>query len=164
MNKKNHKAETPQIDPDAISNIGINIKGQFIKDLSFENPKGPDAFDTTVAPDISVDLRVDVQENDDNEESFEVALKVHASATSKGKPLFILEIEYCGNFNITNAPPELMSPLLFIECPRLLFPFVRSVIASITTDSGFPPLVLAPVDFQALYAKQITSQAKAQKN
>ena len=133
----------------------LAIEAQYLKDLSFENPNAPMSFAPDSQPEIGVEVKIDAAGSKERPESFEVALHIKAHAKSKQDTLFLAEILYCGIFTIKNAPENLLQPLLFIECPRLLFPYARAIISSVTTDSGFPPLVLAPVNFAELYVQQL---------
>lgn len=127
------------------------IKGQYIKDLSFENPRAPESLvlapDTPPRIDLNVNIKVDrVQEN-----LYETTLHIDASAKSQKGTLFLADLKYAGLFEITNIPEERIQPILFVDCPFVLYPFARRVIADVTRDGGFPPLMLEPIDFQALY-------------
>ncbi len=126
------------------------VKGQYIKDLSFENPHAPHslmATNTKPAIDVNVDLKAQkLQEN-----IYEMTLHISARATAEGNTLFLVDLAYAGIFQINNIPSERIEPLILIDCPFVLFPFARRVIADITRDGGFPPLMLDPIDFHALY-------------
>ena len=128
----------------------LTINAQFIKDLSFEAPNSPAVLMTAQksAPDIKIN--VDVQVGMVQEATFEVALNIHGECVMDGKTAFIVELTYGGLFTL-NLPEERRKPVLLIECPRLLFPFARNVVADVTRDGGFPPLMLNPLDFAAMY-------------
>ncbi|MBV8792927.1 MAG: protein-export chaperone SecB [Pseudolabrys sp.] len=137
----------------------INVLGQYIKDFSFENPNAPNSMRPNQQPQINIQVSVNatpIQGND-----IEVALKIDGKAESEGKVVFNFELTFCGAFRIQNVPQESMHPVVMIECPRLLFPFAREIIASTVANGGFPPLLLDPVDFVALYRQGI---ANAQAN
>ena len=135
----------------------LGIRTQYVKDLSFENPSAPNRPpEAERSPDITVNVQVEVRRL--NETTFEVILQVTASAHYEGKPVFLVELTYAGVFALIGIPQEAMEPALLVECPRLLFPFARRIVADVTRDGGFPPLLLAPIDFLALYRD---GQAKA---
>lgn len=144
---------------DATEEPALVINGQYIKDFSFEAPNTPEVFNLlqTEMPNIQVDI--DVQGEGKGENLFEVILKVRAEAQVKEDAAYICELSYAGLFSI-NVPPEHLGPVLLIECPLILFPFLRRIIADTTGDGGFAPLMLSPVDFAALYQQRVM-QAQA---
>jgi preprotein translocase subunit SecB len=126
------------------------IKGQYVKDLSFENPHAPHsliAMEEKPRIDVSVELRVQRF----NEQHFEVTLHLAARAIGKESTLFLLELDYAGIIQIVNIPEDKMEMILHIDCAFVLFPFARRVISDVTRDGGFPPLMLEPIDFHALF-------------
>jgi preprotein translocase subunit SecB len=132
---------------------GIHVLGQYIKDLSFENPNAPRSLRPSErAPKLDVNVNVNVRPQ---EGEFEVELKLEAKAVRGEETLFITEVSYAGLFQVRNVPQEHMHPLLLIECPRLLFPFARQIIADATRQGGFPPLMIDPVDFAGLYRQRM---------
>ena len=139
------------------------INGQYIKDLSFEAPNTPGVFNLlqTEIPNIQVDI--DVQGEGKSDNLFEVVLKVRAEANVKNEGVYICELSYAGFFSI-NVPQEHLGPVLMIECPLILFPFLRRVIADVTGDGGFAPLMLSPVDFAALYQQRVKQAQDEQSN
>ena len=124
---------------------------QYTKDLSFEVPGAPDIF-ATLREQPRVDLQLDVQARPLQEGGnvYEVSLQIRADAQAQEQTCFIAELVYCGIFTIT-VEPEVLEPVLLVECPRLLFPFARNILAEVTRDGGFPPVMLAPIDFVALW-------------
>ncbi len=140
---------------EAPAQVQFNILGQYLRDLSFENPNAPASLTLDAQP--KIDIGVDVQARRANEDRFEVELKVRATAVgaTDAKAVFVVELSYCGLFLIRNVPEEALQPFCLIECPRLLFPFARRIVADATRDGGFPPLLLDPIDFVALYRQQI---------
>ncbi len=135
--------------------VRIQVLGQYVKDLSFENPGAP----TNVAGRPQIDLGVDLQARRTEAERFEVELKLRVSAKAEDRPLFLLELLYAGLFAIQNAPEEIVQQFLLIEAPHILFPFARRVVADVIRDGGMPPLMIEPIDFAALYrAKQAEAQ------
>jgi preprotein translocase subunit SecB len=126
----------------------LQVVGQFIKDLSFENP-GMSSGGFNARPNI--DLNVDLQARQVDAQHFEVELKLRISATSESKPVFLLELVYAGIFQLLNMPDEMRQPALLIEAPYILFPFARRIIADVVRDGGMPPLLVEPIDFASLY-------------
>lgn len=134
---------------------GVRVLAQFIRDLSFENPRAPDALrQTTAQPQMDVGVEMNARGREDG--LFEVDLKISARATREDGPLFHVEVLYSGVFQITGVPEEALEQALLIECPRFLFPFARRIIADVTSDGGFPPFLLDPIDFAGIYAARQT--------
>ncbi len=129
----------------------LRVLGQYVKDLSFENPGHPPVQGQ---PNIDLGIDVGAAPHVDGNGMFEVSLKLSAKAVSEDTVLFISELDYAGLFQLQNVPDAQVEPMLLIECPRLLFPFARRIIAEITREGGFPPLLIDPVDFVALYQAQ----------
>jgi len=134
----------------------IRVMGQYVKDLSFENPNAPDSLRQGDQPQI--DLSVDVNARALGEDMYEVALLMSAKAGRDDKAMFITELTYAGLFQIQNLDDRAREPFLLIECPRIIFPFARRILADATRDGGFPPLMLEPVDFAALYRRQLAQR------
>lgn len=126
------------------------IKGQYIKDLSFENPHAPQSLMVTSERPI-IEANVDLKAQKLQEDTFEMTLHISARAAVDNNPLFLVDLAYSGIFQISNIPQEHIEPLLMVDCPFVLFPFARRVIADVTRDGGFPPLMMEPIDFHALY-------------
>jgi preprotein translocase subunit SecB len=141
----------------------MRIMSQFIRDMSFENIAARDGLSGNVSPDIQVQVALDAKKKQDN--TFEVVMKLNITSTNKdtNKTMFVLEIEYGGVFLIENVPDQQLHPFLLIECPRMLFPFVRRVVSDITHDGGFPPLNLDVIDFVSLYRQSIENRVAAAK-
>ena len=136
----------------------FRVIGQYIKDLSFENPNAPRSLiGTTDKPNVKLDVGVAAKKLGDN--SYESTLSFEAKATNSAGVLYNLEVEYAGLFQIENLPNEALEPVLMINCPALLFPFLRRMIADITRDGGYPPLWVDPIDFPALYVQNKKAQA-----
>jgi len=132
----------------------LTMHGQYIKDLSFENPRAPQSLIEQKQPQLTLNVNVASRQFDPR--TFEVALTIEANAqTPEKEPLFVLELIYAGTVSLGEVPQEAVGPLLFIETPRLLFPFARAIVANATREAGFPPLNIAPVDFVALYRQQL---------
>ncbi len=136
------------------------VNAQYIKDLSFEAPAAPEVFQRmqTTRPDITINI--DVQAVPLKDTAYEVVLNMRAECKVEQKVAFIMELVYAGNFNI-RVPREHLQAVLLVECPRLLFPFARSILAEISREGGFPPVLLGPVDFVAMYQKQMEAAGKA---
>ncbi len=134
------------------------INAQYVRDLSFENPRAPQSLIQQKAqPEVSLD--VDVKARNLAPELFEVSLTISAQAKAEGETVFIVQLTYCGVVTIKNASQEIIAGMILVETPRLLFPFARNVIATATRDGGFPPLLINPIDFSELLRRE---QAKAQ--
>lgn len=132
----------------------IGILTQYVKDLSFENPNAPRSMaPSTQQPAISINIGVDAAPL--TETDVEVTLRLEGKAEAQGMLLFGFELMYSGVFRIVNVPPESLQPTVMIECPRLIFPFAREIIATATRNGGFPPLLLEPIDFVALYRQRM---------
>jgi len=136
------------------------VKGQYVKDLSFEVPGAPAIYaELTTAPEIPIHVDISVNPIQDND--YEVTLHLKAEAHIGGKPVFIVEIAYAGMFTV-NLPEDQVHPVLLVECPRLLFPFARSLVATLTREGGFPPLMIQPLDFTQLYRSRMQELAQQQ--
>lgn len=134
----------------------IRILAQYIKDLSFENPNAPESLRANGSgPAIDLNVNVNARRKEDEENVYEVDLTVGAEATREDNPVFLTEIIYSGLFALENIPAQEAEPVLLIECPRLLFPFARRLLADVTRDGGFPPLMVDPIDFAGLYQAQL---------
>ncbi|HTO79432.1 MAG TPA: protein-export chaperone SecB [Methylocystis sp.] len=139
----------------------LNALGQYLKDLSFENPNAPRSLaPPDKPPNIQVQVNVDAKQLAPTD--FEVSLKLDAKAGEGADVLFKLDLEYAGVFRLTNIPQEQVHPIVMIECPRLLFPYVRQIVSDATRDGGFPALFLDPIDFVGLYQQKAAEAAKAQ--
>jgi preprotein translocase subunit SecB len=130
----------------------LQVMGQYIKDLSFENPGMPQTAMTAQRPQI--DLNVDLQARQMDEEHYEVELKLRVSAQSENKPIFLLELVYAGLFLLQNVPEEMRQAALLIEAPHIIFPFARRIVADVVRDGGMPPLLVEPIDFASLYRQR----------
>lgn len=131
----------------------LRLLAQYVKDLSFENPGAPASLAASQgAP--KIDIAVDVQAARRSDTEFEVDLKIAATAKRDKDIAFIVELSYGGLFHLSHIPAAQLQPVALIECPRLLFPFARRVLADATRDGGFPPLMIDPIDFGALYRSQ----------
>ena len=138
----------------------LNALVQYTKDFSFENPNAPRSLGPQEkGPNISIQVNVNARQL--AEADFEVNLVLEGTAGEGTETLFKFELDYAGVFRLRNIPADQMHPIVMIECPRLLFPFARQIIAEAVRNGGFPPLYIDPIDFQALY-RQNLAQAQAQ--
>ena len=134
----------------------IGLISQYIKDLSFENPNAPAIFQSQAAP--SIDVQFNIGTGQVGDEVHEVVLKIDVRAEVDGQVAFIVDLSYAGLFGVRNVPAEHLQPFMLGEAPRLLFPFARRVLADAVRDGGFPPLLLEPIDFGAMYLQQADQQ------
>ena len=138
--------------------VAIAINAQFVKDISFEAPHVPQIF-TELKSNPEINVNVDVQAGKVQDTVYQVSLKIKAEAKAENKVAFLCEVEY-GCIATIQVAPEHVEPILLIEIPRLLFPFVRNIIADLTRESGFPPLMINPIDFVGLYHKRLEELKK----
>ena len=139
----------------------LNALVQYTKDLSFENPNAPRSLGPQEkGPNISIQVNVNAKQL--NETDFEVDLNLEGSAGEGADTLFKFELAYAGVFRVKNIPAEQMHPVVMIECPRLLFPFARQIVADAVRNGGFPPLYIDPIDFAGLYRQRTAEAAAAQ--
>ena len=127
----------------------MNIGYQYIKDLSFENPRAPQIFQSSDQPEVSVNVNVGAERLADR--TFEVVLRFVVSAKTKSDTVFVLELDYAGVCDIAHVAEQDLQAVVLIEGPRILFPFARAIIANVTRDGGFPPLLISTVDFVEMY-------------
>ena len=138
------------------SGVVIQTLAQYVKDLSFENPNGATiAREEHEAPDVEMNITVATENI--AEDSYEVALIMHAEAVTEGRTLFMVELTYCGLFNLINVPAERVDLVLKVHCPTLLFPFARHIVADATRHGGYPPLLINSIDFGAIYQQAATT-------
>ena len=138
----------------------VSILAQYVKDLSVENPSAPQVYSWQVQPTLDVQFNLNVQPSGDD--VHEVSLKFDISARSDNGTHFVVDLTYAGLFSIQNVPQEALSPFLLIEAPRLLFPFARQVISDAVSSTGFPPLMLDPIDFTSAYMAQLEAAQQQQ--
>ncbi len=149
--------------PQAAAAPVFNMVGQYVRDLSFENPNAPASIMQAGSnPGFNVSINVGVKKQ--NEEIYAVELTLNAKAERDKQVLFNVELVYGGVFRIKNVPEAQLAPLMMIECPRLIFPFARQVLASVTQQGGFPPLMMEPVDFSQIYRQNLAALAQQQQN
>jgi preprotein translocase subunit SecB len=138
----------------------VSILAQYIKDLSVENPSAPQVFQWQVQPSVDVQFNINVEKVADD--VHEIVLKVEVSARSENGVHFVVDLSYGGLFGLRNIPEEALPPFLLIEAPRLIFPFARQIIADAVSNTGFPPLLLDPIDFAAAYVAQLQAAGDQQ--
>ena len=138
----------------------LKILGQYLKDLSFENPNAPQSLNQQAGP-PEINISVNVNARPLAAHDYEVELHLEAKASSANKVVFAAELLYAGVFRLENVPQEALQPVVLIECPRMLFPFARQVLADATRNGGFPPLMLDPIDFAGMYHRR-AAQGQAQ--
>ena len=151
--------------PEQAPQVKMSVLGQFIRDLSFENivaQKGLTGAD--VQPEVQVQVSLDARKRGVDHQ-FEVISKFKVTSANKAdkSPLFLLELDYGAIFHVEGVPEDQLHPFLLIECPRMVFPFVRRIVSDVTRDGGFPPLNIDTVDFLALYRQEIARPAAEQK-
>ena len=173
--KKETKTEVPEGQIEA-QDMPVTIHAQYVRDMSFENPNAPESLRPSAeAPEMDINIGMDARklEDDNINNLFEVVLNVRAAALRKGDPVFIAELQYGATVSVgEEVPEENHHPLLLIEIPRMIFPFVRQIMSDLTVQGGYPPLLLNPVDFHALYMNRFGKEieraqkeaAKAAKN
>lgn len=131
----------------------LNVLGQYVKDLSFENPSAPGSL-TGGAKNPQINIQINVNAKKYGGDDYEVELQLEAKAEENNAVIFNVELSFAGIFRIQNVPEDNLQPVVLIECPRLLFPFARQIVAEVTRNGGYPPLLVDPVDFAALYRQR----------
>ena len=147
---------------DEITPPKMNILAQYVRDLSFENILAQKGVDGELNPEIQVNVNIDAKKRTADKQ-FVVIIKLRVDSKSKNTNniLFVLELDYGGVFQIENVPDDQLHPYLLIECPRILFPFLRRIVSDVTRDGGFPPLNLENIDFLKLYRQEIDRRKNA---
>lgn len=143
--------------------VKMQILGQYIRDMSFENYLVRKGVQGEVAPDVTVQVALDAKQRP-TENQYELLAKFQIRSDNKNdkSPLFLLELEYGALFHVEGVPQEQLHPFLLIECPRMIFPFVRRIVSDVTRDGGFPPLNMDLIDFVALYRQTMAARAQQQ--
>jgi preprotein translocase subunit SecB len=138
--------------------VQVRVLAQYIKDLSFESPNVHKLLDGPgEAPNLRVEVNVNASKVSDT--AFESVINFKAEATNKAGTIYDLELAYAGMFQVENLPEPALEPFLLIDCPTLLFPFVRRLVADLTREGGFPPLMLDPINFASLFARRQQERA-----
>ncbi len=163
---------TPSPQPDAPAQPPLVVNIQYVKDLSFEVPGAPTIYTTLRAqPQVAINLDVQARRVTEGGNAYEVTLMIRAEATDPAAPpatngqtpapvVFIAELTYAGVFTLTGLPDNAIEPVLLVECPRILFPFARNILADVTRDGGFPPVLLQPIDFVQLWQSRRAAGAQ----
>ena len=138
----------------------IGVLAQYVKDLSFENPNAPRSLAPT-GQQPTINIQVNVEAAPVSETDFEVTLRLEGKAESDGLVLYSFELVFAGMFRVVNVPADSLQPFVLIECPRLLFPFAREIIATSVRNGGFQPLLLNPIDFVELYRQRLAAAPAA---
>ena len=138
----------------------FSIEKIYVKDVSLEVPNAPQVFLQAEQPQVEVQLGQAAQQIQDG--LFEVALKITVAAKSGEKTLFLVEVEQAAIFQIRHVPEAEMGPVLGVVCPNIVFPYVRETVSDLINRSGFPPVLLAPINFEALYQQQLAQQSGSQ--
>ena len=155
-------AEQPQANGEGQAQAAqarLSILTQYVKDMSFENPRAPYGVQQGARPEIQI--QVDVHTAPAGPDRHEVVIDINVEAKTDDGPVFLVELAYGGLFELVNIPADSLQLLLQVECPRLLFPFARRVVADATRDGGFPPLMIDPIDFLTLYRRKVQAGAEA---
>ena len=163
MSMASNGGTTPPPAAPAGAQPSLGVVAQYVKDFSFENPNAPRSLQTQVQPQIGIQINVNANalgatSPDAPPTDFEVELKLDGKAEANNSVLFSFELVFAGVFRIQNVPADTLQALVMIECPRLLFPFAREIISSATRNGGFPPLLLDPIAFVALYQQRVAQQ------
>ncbi|NVO55915.1 protein-export chaperone SecB [Rhodobacteraceae bacterium B1Z28] len=136
--------------------VQMRVLGQFIRDMSFENVMAQKGVSGDVQPEIAVQVNLDAKKRPADHQ-YEVSIKLNLKSKAKGLEdiLFLCELDYCGLFHVEGVPEDQLHPFLMIECPRMLFPFLRRIVSDITRDGGYPPVNLDNIDFVSLYRNEL---------
>jgi preprotein translocase subunit SecB len=157
-------ADTPATNGAGENNVpSLNALAQYMKDFSFENPNAPKSLaPQQKQPQISIQVNVNAKQL--AETDFEVELKLEGNAKAENDVLFVFDLTFCGVFRVRNIPQDQVHPVVMIECPRLLFPFARQIVAEAVRNGGFPPLYIDPIDFVALYRQRAAAAQQQNEN
>lgn len=158
--QNNGGAAAPGQDTQQAQQMPLVVNAQYVKDLSFELPNAPNIL-RRLNEQPQVQVNVNVQAQLLGGDTYEVQLTLNTEAKIGEEALFIVELVYAGVFTVQGVPQDVLRPLLLIECPRLLFPFARAVIASLTRESSLPPMLIQPIDFADLYRRQAAAAGQS---
>lgn len=145
-----------------VPQVQMKILGQFIRDMSFENIMVQKGITGEVQPDMNIQVNLDARKRP-TDGQFEVSIKLNVDSKAKGtgNQLFLLEVDYTGIFFLQGIPEDQLHPFLLIECPRMLFPFLRRIVSDVTRDGGYPPLNIDNIDFVAMYRTELARRQQA---
>lgn len=138
----------------------FHVTAQYVKDLSFENPRAPQSLALSNEK-PKIEVNIDLNAGKLRDDLYEVVLKVGVKAEVKGETLFLTDLSYAGLFTLRNIPEDRLQQILFVDCPFVLFPYARRIVSDATRDGGFPPLMLEPIDFFAMYRMRVDAQQEA---
>ena len=138
----------------------VRVINQYIRDLSFENVAAQKNTAQDAKPEITVQVGIDAQKK--TGDNYEVIQKIKIEAKAGGEAVFILEMDFAGLFEVSNVPNEQMHPFLLVECPRLVFPYLRRIVGDVTRDGGYPPLNLDNIDYLNLYRQELARRQAIQ--
>jgi preprotein translocase subunit SecB len=154
-------AAQPEAAPQASGEPLLSVLTQYARDMSFENPNAPDSIKSgQTPPEVAIDLRIGRQIGENN--TIEISILIKAHATRADQTVFIAELDYAGLFAIQNVNMEQMQPLMMIECPRILFPYARKILADMTQDGGHLPIMLDMPDFASMYREEMMRRGQEQ--
>ena len=159
MSKEDNKMDEKEIKTDQSPQPTLVVNAQYVKDLSFENPNAPKSL-LQQETEPNVQVGIDTAANKLEDSVFEVTLTIRAEGSADDTNLFMAEVSYSGVFSIGETPEEYIAPLLYVEAPRLLFPFARAIIAECVREGGYPPLLIHPVDFMSLFQQRAQQAQK----
>ena len=142
----------------------MRVLGQYIRDMSFENIVAQKGGSPDMKPDVQVQVNLDAKKRNDTQYESSIKLNITSKDKEGDAVLFVLELDYVGVFFIENVPEEQLHPFLLIECPRMIFPFLRRVVSDITRDGGFPPLNLENIDFVSMYRNELARRQQEGSN
>lgn len=138
----------------------VRVINQYIRDLSFENVAAQKGAAQDAKPEITVQVGIDAQKK--TGDNYEVTQKIKIEAKAGGEAIFILEMDFAGLFEVSNVPSEQLHPFLLVECPRLVFPYLRRIVGDVTRDGGYPPLNLDNIDYLNLYRQELARRQAMQ--
>ncbi len=154
-------AETPEATPQQPVLPKMQVLAQFVRDMSFENIAAQKAIQGQTQPEIQVQVGVEARKRQtENQYDVIVKLKIDSKTKEEGQQIFLIEMDYAGIFQVENVNEQQLHPFLHIECPRMLFPFIRRIVSDLSRDGGFPPLNLDNMDFVQIYRNQLAQAAK----
>ncbi|MEZ5773445.1 MAG: protein-export chaperone SecB [Hyphomicrobiaceae bacterium] len=140
----------------------FRVLAQYVKDMSFESPNAPETLKhLTERPKLNIEVNVSAAGMEPNTHEVTIHLEATAARANGGQTLYNVEIDYAGLFHIEHVPDDRLPPLLMINCPALIYPFLRRLVCDLTREGGFPPLLLDPIDFAGLYLKNLADREKA---
>ncbi len=164
QDEDSNNAKAAEATPEQAPAVKMQILTQFVRDLSFENVLAQRGIGGEVQPDVTVNVNLDAKKRKPDHQ-YEVSIKLNVDSKNKDTEdkLFLLEMEYAGVFHVENVPEDQLHPFLMIECPRMIFPFLRRIVSDVTRDGGFPPLNMENIDFMQIYRNEVMRRQAEQK-